>query len=209
MLVNQTVKQFVDSVASDAPAPGGGSVSALAGALAAGLVAMVCNLTIGRPKFAEAEGELKQLLDRSSTLQAELLKLVDQDAESFNQVMAAYRLPKEADEDKLKRSTAIQTATKSAAAVPLKVAGNCFDLLKMIPVLTEKGNPNAITDIGVAARMAEAGLQGAVYNVLINLGSLKDETFVAEAKALSDKYITESREIAAKTHQTTNAAVSN
>ncbi|HWJ03877.1 MAG TPA: cyclodeaminase/cyclohydrolase family protein [Verrucomicrobiae bacterium] len=205
MLIKQTVEQFVQSLASDSPAPGGGSASALSGAMAAALLAMVCNLTLGRPKYAAVEGELTVILAQAAQAQQRLMALVDRDTEAFNQVMEAYRLPKESTADQAARTNAIQLAVREAAEVPLQVANLCLEVLKLLPALTDKGNSNAITDMGVAARLAETGVQGAVYNVLINLGSIKDEVYVRSTTATCEGLVWESQ----KTLELVHGAVKN
>lgn len=204
-LVDLTVKGFVEEVASSSPAPGGGSVGAASGALAAGLLEMVCNLTIGRPKFAETEEEMQEIARRGKQLQGQLLELVDRDTEAFNSVMDAYKLPKETEAEKQARSAAIQAANKQAAETPLTGAGLCLEILKMTPVVAEKGNPSAITDIGVAAQMAMAGLQATVLNVRINLGSLKDEAFVSLVASKVERYLQEGSLLLAKTKEIVNS----
>jgi methenyltetrahydrofolate cyclohydrolase len=198
MLVNQTVREFVDIVASDAPAPGGGSVAALAGAMAAGLVVMVCNLTLGRPKYAVVEQELLGVKSRAEVMQQQLLELVDRDTESFNKVMTAYRLPKACEEETLFRSRAIQATSQEAAQVPLQTAELCWEVLQITDNLVSKANPNAITDMGVAANISETGLQGAVYNVLINLGSIKDEEFCMRARQRCQDLVAQARVVLAR-----------
>ena len=200
VLINQTVKEFVASIASETPAPGGGSVAALSGAMAAGLGVMVCNLTLGREKFASFEVEISEVQARLTELQKKLLTLVDKDTEAFNLVMAAYKLPKESESDKAARLAEIQVANREASEVPLLVAQSCLEILKIVPVLIEKGNQNAITDMGVAARMAESGLQGAIYNVRVNLSSIKDTNFVAKANELAAQLLVQGKILLEQVH---------
>ncbi len=182
MLTDLTCKEFVQELASDSPAPGGGSVAALAGTLGAALVDMVGKLSVGKEQLRAHEDELKAAMDTASRLRVQLLSYVDRDTQAFNQVMAAFKLPKDSAEQKKARLDAIQQATKGAALLPLEVASACCEVLKLCQSVAAKGNPNALSDAGVGALMAFAGLQGALFNVKINLASLKDKRFVSETK---------------------------
>ncbi len=164
------VDGFAEALASDAPTPGGGSASALAGALAAGLVAMVARLTPGELDDVAAEGD---------ALRAELLTLVDEDAAAFDAVMAAFRLPKETPEQQAGRSEAVQAAYRGAVEPPLRVCMRTVRVLELALRVAGNGNPNAVSDAGVAALLASAALEGAGLNVQINLGSIKDEAYRA------------------------------
>jgi len=175
-------KNFLDLLASSSPTPGGGSVSALSGTLAAGLVSMVCNLTVGKKKYQEVSEELTKILQDSEELRQRLTKLVDEDAESFDRVMDAFRFPKETQEEKEARSRRIEEATKGATQVPLEVMEKALRVLGLSRVVAEKGNPNSISDAGVAALLAWSAVEGADLNVEINLSSLKDESFVKRAR---------------------------
>lgn len=184
MLIEKSVKDFVEAVASKAPAPGGGSVAALTGGLGSALTAMVGNLTIGRKAYEALDEEKKKMLDvnfdEAMKLVERLNELVDEDTRSFNGVMAAFKMPKETDEEKAARSKAIQEATKEALEVPLDTAQRCLDVLKLQKAFAEYGNPNAITDIGVGALLGYSGLEGALFNVRINLSGIKDQEYVAK-----------------------------
>ena len=178
---------FLDELAAGTPAPGGGSASARAGAMAAGLVSMVARLTIGKKKYAQAEGEMQAILSESETLRAELTAAVKEDAAAFNQVMAAYRLPKEDPG----RSGAVQAATLQAIRVPLRVAGQAVRVMELALRAAEAGNVYAISDAGVGVNLAQAALTGAGYNVRINLSNLNDEeakeNFLSELKTLAHR----------------------
>ena len=184
MLASKRVSEFIDAVASDSPAPGGGSVSALAAALGAALSAMVCRLTIGKKKYELAQDEMMEIVGQADELQAKLIRLIDQDTEAFNGVMRAFGLPKETDAQKQQRSAAIQDATRQATLVPLEVMKLSEQALGLTKVVAEKGNVNSISDAGVAALVLKAGCEGAALNVRINLATMKDERFVAETKIL-------------------------
>lgn len=183
MLINKTVAEFVDVTASNEPVPGGGSVSALAASIAAALGEMVANLTIGKKKYVEVEEEMKEISDKMNKCRFVLLEYIDKDAQSFDEVMKAYGMPKETDDEKAARSAAIQESMKNAAAVPLAVAKSTFDLMEAIRSVVAKGNSNAVTDGAVAAMMARTAVLGALYNVKINLGSIKDEDYVSKVGA--------------------------
>ncbi|MBS3969766.1 MAG: cyclodeaminase/cyclohydrolase family protein [Clostridia bacterium] len=179
MLVELTGREFINAVSSESPAPGGGSVAAFAGALSAALVNMVINLTVGKEKFQEHEEELKEIRKKGYELQEQLTQYVDEDTRTFNLVMEAYKMPKDTEEAKAKRSEAIQGAMKKAAELPLEVAKCCLEIIKFSDVVITRGNPNCLSDGGVGCLMAHAGLKGAIFNVQINLGSIKDEEYKA------------------------------
>jgi len=168
------VCEFLERLGSDAPAPGGGAVAALAGAQAAALVAMVARITVAR-KGQEA-ADLRDTLDRAGMLSRELATLVDRDTEAFLEVMSAYRLPK----TDAGRSGAIQSALRQAAVIPLEVARRSVEVMDLARVAVERGISSARTDAAVALLMARAALEGAALNVLVNLAALKDREFVRE-----------------------------
>ena len=189
-LASMKISGFLSELSSKSPAPGGGSVAALSGSLGAALSSMVCNLTFGKEKYADVQDEIKQVLKKSEQLRKKLEELVDKDTEAFNDVMKAFKMPKETEEQKKKRSAAIQQGYKTAAQVPLETARVCAEILDLAKATAEKGNVNSITDSAVSALMAQAGVIGAILNVKINLGSIKDEEFVnkmsSELKKLED-----------------------
>lgn len=173
-LGNVTVAEFLTRLSSEAPAPGGGAVAALAAAQAACLVAMVARITVARKKQEAAA--LGGVLERAQTLGRELAGLVDRDTQAFLEVMSAYRLPK----DDPGRPAAIQSALREAALVPLEVARRSLEVMDLARVALERGITSARTDAGVAVLMARTALEGAALNVLVNLGSLQDRHFAAE-----------------------------
>ena len=179
-LVTMTVTDFADELASDSPAPGGGSVAALAGSLGAALVNMVGVLTHDKKGYEAAKIEVESLSLAARSLKENLLKLVDEDTESFNQVMSAMRLPKKTDEQKSVRDLAILQATKVSASVPLRVMEACLKVVKLSARMAIIGNQNSLSDAGVGILMARAGLEGAAMNVLINLQGLGDPSFVTD-----------------------------
>jgi formiminotetrahydrofolate cyclodeaminase len=183
MITEKTVHEFLDELASDSPAPGGGSIAALAGAMGTALTAMVCRLTIGKKKYVEVQEEMESILQEAEELRGKMTRLVDEDTEAFNGVMAAFGLPKETPEQQVRRAAAIQEATHEATLVPLRVMKLVDRSLPLAVRVAEKGNKNSASDAGVAALMLQAACSGAALNVRTNLGSLKDEVFVRETTA--------------------------
>jgi formiminotetrahydrofolate cyclodeaminase len=199
MAAEQALGAFLDDLASERSTPGGGGAAALSGAMGAALVSMVCNLTIGKPKYAEVEAELKQVLAQSEKLRAELTKAIGDDVTAFDSVMAAYGLPKgETDEQKAARTEKIQAALKGATDVPLECARLCNEVIRLAELAAEKGNLNVVSDAGVAVQAAYAGLTSAALNVRVNARSIKDRDFaegrlnelealLRDAKAMTEK----------------------
>lgn len=196
-LVSLVTSRFVDEVSTESPAPGGGSVAALMGSLAAALAVMVANLTVGKKGYEGAWQELAALAEEGQRIKDALLRAVDEDTEAFNQVMEAMRLPKGTPDQIAVRGRAIEAANRRAAEVPLRTARHCLEALQLAAQAAERGNVNSASDAGVAALAARAGVEGAILNVRINLGSIGDEAFrmacvseaerlVAEAKHLCD-----------------------
>lgn len=179
-LIKMNLKSFLDELASNSPAPGGGSVAALSGALGAALSSMVCNLTIGKQGYETVQEEIKEMLQRSEELRKHLTELIEKDTAAFNEVMKAIKLPKETEEQKESRRQAMQTAFRHAAEVPLETARTCMQIMDVARVVAEKGNKNSISDTAVSVFLAQAGVQAAVVNVRTNLGSIKDTEFVQQ-----------------------------
>ena len=186
MLTELTIKDFISKVISNDPVPGGGSVSALNGALAAALSAMVANLTVGRKKYGEVNDLMQELSARFEKLSQKLIEDVDRDSDAYNRVFAAFKLPKETDEEKQVRSEAIQRETKYAAQVPMEVARAVYEVLPQIDAIAQKGNSNAVTDACVSMMCARTAILGALLNVRINLTSIKDEAFVNAMREEAD-----------------------
>lgn len=177
---NMTVEQFAMQTASNEPVPGGGSISALAGALAAALTEMVAGLTIGKKKYVEVEAEMKEAVAPMHEICEHLLDDIKRDSESFDLYMQALGLPKETEEEKAARTKAMQDGLKAAVAVPLSVAKRAYEVMPYAEIMVTKGNKTAVTDALVATMMARTAVLGALFNVKINLESIKDETFVEE-----------------------------
>ncbi len=178
---DKSIQLFLDELASKAPTPGGGSAAAIMGAQSAALTSMVCNLTIGKPKYAEVENDMQALLQKSEALREELTGMIQADIDVFNRLMATYALPKETDDQKTLRSAAIQQALSEATEIPLACARACAQAVELSRIAADIGNSAAISDAGVAVMAAYSGLKSAALNVYINAGSLKDRTF-ADAK---------------------------
>ena len=178
MLIDKSVSQFLDATASNDPVPGGGSIAASSGATAAALVEMVANLTIGKKKYENVNDEMKEISKKANDLRQQLLKYIDIDSEAFNRVMNAYKLPKDTEEQKIVRKMTIQNAMKYAASVPLEVAKKSYDIMELSMRVVESGNKNAVTDGAVSAMMARTAVLSAIYNVKINLSSIKDNIYV-------------------------------
>ena len=201
-LADLKVTEFVDLLASDAPAPGGGSAAALEGAIGAALTAMVCGLTKGKKKFAEfndlaVEAEVKAL-----ALKDRFVDVMDRDTEAFNVVSAAFGMPKETDEEKAARSAAIQKGLEGCTATPFEMMEIAVETLELTDSILGKSNDCAASDLGVSALSLRAAIQGAWLNVLINIGSLKNkelaedyrvkgEALLAKALPLADKIYAE------------------
>lgn len=196
-LVDMTVRDYLDLLKSDAPAPGGGSVSALSAAQGVGLVAMVADLTIGREKYAEYEQVCKEAKEEALKLYEALVAAIDEDTEAFNKVSAAYKMPKDTDEQKAARSAAIRKANVGATQVPYETIKLCLAGLKVTETMVGKSNPNAASDLGVAALNLMAGIRGAWLNVKINLPGIKDEAAKAQfkkgAEMVDEAYVLASR----------------
>ena len=194
-LTDLTSKDFLTALASSAPAPGGGGGAAMAGALAAALASMVCNLTIGKEKFAAQECEVKALLQEAEQVRQTLLNLVEDDAAVFNSFMACYKLPKTTDAEKAARTAAIRKAAKQAAEVPLAIAKASYKVLQLAHRLVIIGNPGVITDGACSALLARAALRCAEYNVRINLGLTKDEAYNEQVAAELGKLLKTAEEL--------------
>ena len=184
-----TVRSFANLLGSDAPAPGGGSAAALAGSLGAALAAMVSALTLGRKKYADFQELAQSGFERGSALKEALLEAMERDTAVFNEFSAAMAMPKETPEEKEARSAAMQKALALCIESPLHVMELTFDAMKLTNELLGKTNANALSDLGVSALMLGAAVQGAWLNVLINLGSLKDEAAAANYRTKGENLL--------------------
>ncbi|MBU5669202.1 cyclodeaminase/cyclohydrolase family protein [Peptoniphilus sp. MSJ-1] len=194
MLKDLNIVEFANETASDSPAPGGGSIAALNAAMAASLLAMVANLTIGKKRYLDVSDRMEELQKELVKYKDDFVEGIDKDANSFNGVMDAMKLPKETEEEKAARSEKIQEGYKNAIEVPLGLGTRVTELYDYARELAEKGNSNAITDVAVAVINIRAAVEGAFLNVIINLNSLKDESYrheledkMAEVRKIVDK----------------------
>jgi len=183
-LIDMEVTKYLDVLKSDAPAPGGGSVSALAGAQGVGLFMMVADLTMGKEKYADFQDVCKNAKEKGMPLYEELLAGIDKDTEAFNLVADAFKMPKDTDEQKAERSKAIQAGTLVSTEVPFRTMQLGYEGLKLAGSIVGKSNPNAASDLGVSILNLTACVNGAWLNVKINISSLKDE---AKAKYFAEE----------------------
>ena len=177
MWCEKSLKSYLDKLASKSPTPGGGSAAALLGALAAGLVSMVANFTVGKPKYKKAEKSVSRILERAEKLRERLARLTEEDSVVYTNFSEAYRMPKGKERDR-----AMQKALRQAAKVPFDVANLSFQLIKLNEQLVEKGNCNLISDVGVSVIFGLAALETAALNVEINLAGIKDKEFVTKKR---------------------------
>jgi glutamate formiminotransferase/formiminotetrahydrofolate cyclodeaminase len=192
-LIKLSITNFIDELSTDSPAPGGGSVAALCGALAASLTAMVANLTYGKKGYERHFKRMNELAVKAQQLKTELLRLVDLDTAAFNRVMESMRLPKKTLEEQSIRETELQSTTKDASRIPLEVMKKACEVLTLAGVATRYGNVNSISDVGVAALAADAAVRGAAMNVKINLPEIKDPEFKQEILEQLSKLIIQAR----------------
>ncbi|MCD4729087.1 MAG: cyclodeaminase/cyclohydrolase family protein, partial [Bacteroidales bacterium] len=198
-LVDLTVEEFTNETASESPAPGGGSISAIMGAMGASLGTMVANLSSHKRGWDDRWEEFSHWAEKGKYYQDELLKMVDEDTNAFNKIMDAFGLPKKSEEDKAIRHQAIQDATKYAIEIPFKVMQLCYDSMEVNKAMAEFGNPNSVSDAGVGAIAALAGVKGAFLNVKINASDLDDKAYVdemiSEGKKLQEDAAAKQKEI--------------
>ena len=188
-LTDKPMNTFLDELASAAPAPGGGSVAALTGALGAALISMVSNLTVGKEKYANVQNEIVEILEKSEKLRNELTELLEADVRVYTELSQKMKMPRDTEEQKRARAAAMDKALKAATDVPMRVADACVAVMELCRTAAEKGNINAVSDVGVGILLAEAGLRSAALNVLINLGWIKDKAFVTESRKRLDKLL--------------------
>jgi len=196
MLRTKTIDDFLKTLASDAPTPGGGSVAALNGALGCALLEMVLDLTLGKEKFKEVWPDLEPIKTELEGLREELADSIDRDAKAYDTVTAAFKMPKGTPEEKTARKEAIQTALKTAAETPKATARYIHQVLKLAGDVAEKGNPNVLSDAGVGAACLLAGMEAALMNIAINLGGIKDEAYTHQMKIEIDFLAKEGEKLA-------------
>ena len=199
MLADLTLQELLERTAEGTPVPGGGSLSAMTAAVAAALAQMVAQLTAGRPDFAAVDPEMRAMAEKAQKLRGELLSDMDRDAAAYTAVMQAFQLPRATAAEKRRRTEAVQAALQQAAQVPLAVAEKALAVMALAQTAVRSGNPNAASDGAVGAMLARAALQGACFNVRINLQSIHDQRVVERlgkmAKDLADRAVTQEKEI--------------
>ena len=183
---SEPLQVYLDDAASNKPAPGGGSVSACVGALGAALVSMVCNLTLGKEKFAGVQDEIQKIVEGTESCRARLEKLLQEDTTAYSGVIQAYKLPQDTDEEKAARKAAVQAGLVVAANVPLEICRVAVEVCRWSRTAAELGNPGAVTDAGIGAILGEAAVVGGALNVKINLGSIEDCDYTNAAAAQID-----------------------
>ncbi len=194
-LYQKTINEYLEVASSSSPTPGGGNVSAVAATNAAAMVCMVANLTIGKKGYEDHQDSAKSVLANATSLREKLKDLTQKDIDEFNAYMAVLKMPKNTEEEKAKRKEAMQVAAKNATIVPLEISKTCLGILVEAEKLSKFGNKMAISDVGVAAYIAEACVKAAMYSVDINLSSIKDDKFVQEILAERAKTFTKAEEL--------------
>jgi formiminotetrahydrofolate cyclodeaminase len=199
--INYAIKEFIDLLASKEPAPGGGSAAALVGSIGVALSSMVANLTIGKEKFKDKEELMKEIVQKNEKLQKELLELIEKDAEAFNKVADALKLPKNNPEEKEKRKEILENALKEASLVPLEVMKKSLEALKILENTLGNSTPNAVSDIGVSALCLKSAIQSAWLNVKINLVSIRDKDFVYEIQRQAESLLEDGIQLANRIYE--------
>lgn len=202
MDLNISLSEFLEKISSSAPTPGGGSVSSFSGVLGLSLAEMVCNLTIGKKKYESVESEVREIQQKIQNYKEKFLELYDKDSEAFDKVMAAFKLPKESEEEKTRRTQEIENATIVATEVPIQVIEVTNEILDDVIRLVEIGNQNSLSDAGVALILLRSCAEGALLNVLINTKSLNDRNHAMNLILRAAEKFTE---IEKKTNETINS----
>ena len=201
-LADLKVSEFADLLASDAPAPGGGSAAALEGALGAALTAMVCGLTVGKKKYADYQELAAETQKKALDLKARFVDVMDRDTEAFNVVSAAFGMPKETDEEKAARSSAIQAGLEGCTKTPFEMMELAVDTLELTASILGKSNDSAASDLGVSALSLRAAIQGAWLNVLINIGSLKNKELAEDYRQKGEALLAKALPLADQIYET-------
>jgi methenyltetrahydrofolate cyclohydrolase len=207
MTKNNSIATFLDDLASERPTPGGGGAAAVCGAIGAALVSMVANLTIGKKNYEAVSQDLEAVNAKAQALRAELTGAIEEDVVAFNSVMSAYGLPRATEEEKAERTAAIQAALKDATLAPLRAVKACFEVIRLSATVAEKGNLNVISDAGVAALAANAGLRSAALNVCINAKAIKDRDFAEKQIAEVNALLAQAEEMTESVYQTVRAKI--
>lgn len=195
MLLEKKTTDFLEQLSSAAPIPGGGGASAAVGAFAAALGLMVTNLTVGKKKYVDVEAEIIEIREKLEQKKQELIRLVDADAEAFEPLAKAYRLPKETEEEKAKKAEVMEAALKNAAEAPLHIMEAVVETMELIQVLGEKGSRLAVSDAGVAILFAQAALEGASLNVFINTKMMQNQAEAERFNRRADELIARGKEL--------------
>lgn len=200
MLLEQKTTDFLEQLSSSAPIPGGGGASAAVGAFALALGLMVTNLTVGKKKYADVEEEILEIREKLEQKKQDLVRMVDEDAEAFEPLAKAYRMPKETEEEQAEKEKVMEAALKNAAEAPLCIMKTIVDTMEMIQVLGEKGSRLAVSDAGVAILFAQAALEGASLNIFINTKMMKDQEEAERLNYLADQLIATGKELKETTY---------
>ena len=200
MLLEQQTTDFLEQLSSSAPIPGGGGASAAVGAFASALGLMVTNLTVGKKKYADVEEEILEIREKLEQKKQDLVRMVDEDAEAFEPLAKAYRMPKETEEEQAEKEKVMEAALKNAAEAPLCIMKTIVDTMEMIQVLGEKGSRLAVSDAGVAILFAQAALEGASLNIFINTKMMKDQEEAERLNYLADQLIATGKELKETTY---------
>ena len=200
MLLEQKTTDFLEQLSSSAPIPGGGGASAAVGAFASALGLMVTNLTVGKKKYADVEEEILEIREKLEQKKQDLVRMVDEDAEAFEPLAKAYRMPKETEEEQAEKEKVMEAALKNAAEAPLCIMKTIVDTMEMIRVLGEKGSRPAVSDAGVAILFAQAALEGASLNIFINTKMMKDQEEAERLNYRADQLIATGKELKETTY---------
>ena len=200
-LVERNVHDFIDLMASSAPAPGGGSAAALSGALGTALTAMVCALTVGRKKYADYEAQTQSALQNAEALKTRFLDIIDEDTEAFGAVSAVFSMPKDTEEEKSLRKSAMQEALKACTKTPFEMMRLSYQALEQLRSLVGCSNASAASDLGCAALHLRAAMEGAWLNVLINIGGIEDAAFAAQYRSEGEELLALARPLAESIYQ--------
>lgn len=200
MLLEQKTTDFLEQLSSSAPIPGGGGASAAVGAFASALGLMVTNLTVGKKKYADVEEEIIEIREKLEQKKQDLIRMVDEDAEAFEPLAKAYRMPKETEEEKEKKARVMEAALKRAAEAPLRLMETIIESMGLIQVLGEKGSRLAVSDAGVAILFAQAALEGASLNIFINTKMMQDQKEAERLNSCADELIKKGKELRESTY---------
>lgn len=207
-LVDKSCREFTNVLSSKAAVPGGGGAAALVGGLGAALGGMVCNLTIGKKKYAQYEEEVKEILRKTEELQEDLLKMIDEDAENFLPLSKAYGLPKNTEEERAEKERVLQEALKIACEVPIKIVRTSYEAIKLHEALVDKASKLAISDVGVGVQCLRSALISGQLNVIINISMIKDDDYVKRVKEETDTLVAEGTKIADEVYKKVEAILS-